>query len=86
MYWALAGILVPLIILFIDQLQGGVSMWPELTITLWPASILLLATDCAGLTLFAMATVTIAIIANVVVYSVVGVLAWWIYWQFMAKG
>ena len=79
-YWALAGLLVPVIILLITWLQGGVFEWPSLGLVLWPSWYLAAAGDVkpspdpliGGLFLL------ISVALNVVLYSVMGAALWWL--------
>lgn len=36
LYWALAGFLIPAVIVIVGELQGGVFEWPYLALVLWP--------------------------------------------------
>ena len=76
MYWALAGVIVPLAILGIAHLQGGVFEWPYLAIALWPSSILTMAIQKEGLSLFNILVPTVSIALNVIWYSVLGAIFW----------
>jgi hypothetical protein len=75
MYWALAGILVPVAILTVDELQG-VFQWPYLAVALWPSSILTMAIQEGASTSFKILVLAISIGVNVVLYSAVGTAVW----------
>jgi hypothetical protein len=77
--WAIAGLLVPVIILLIARLQGGVFRWPYLAVILWPSWIMAGAIDASENPplSFIIFVLGISIGLNVVLYSVLGVLVWW---------
>lgn len=78
-YWALAGLLVPVAIMLVTRLQGGVFKWPYLMIALWPSVVFYAAADAfENPSLSSLAIMgTISIGLNVLLYSVVGALVWW---------
>ena len=79
MYWALAGLLAPLVILIVSELQGGVFEWPYLAVGLWPSWIMLGATYEREFTTFGILVLTISIAINVILYSAVGTLVWFLW-------
>lgn len=80
-YWALAGLLVPMIILVITWLQGGVFEWPYLALALWPSSVFYAAADVYltpdpfRITI----ALIISIALNVLLYSGIRALVWWLF-------
>ncbi len=83
MYWALAGAFVPVAIIIVSQIQGGVFEWPRLAATLWPSWILMGATYEREFTAFGILVLTISITLNVILYSVVGIMWWFVYDRFL---
>jgi hypothetical protein len=73
-YWAAAGVGVPVLILVLAHLQGGVISAPRLAIALWPSAILLRAVHDASP--FAILASLISIGLNVVWYTAVGTMVW----------
>ena len=82
-YCALAGALVPVAIIIIAQLQGGVFQWPYVAVVLWPSWIFMGATYERELTVFGILVLAISIAINVVLYSAVGVLFWLLFGRFL---
>ena len=80
LYWGLAGLLVPVIILIVARLQGGVFRWPYLAMILWPSWIMAGALDSFENPPLSsiLVILTISIGLNAVLYSAVGALVWWI--------
>jgi len=78
LYWALAGLAVPLVILVAHWLRIGPYVIPDhLKIMLWPSSIVTMALQKAN-PVFAAAVLIASITLNVGVYSAVGALLWWV--------
>lgn len=71
-YWALAGVVVPVTLLTIAFLQGGVFADPYLLIALWPAAIFLMGIQTWNA--FAVLVLLAAIGINVIWYIAVGVM------------
>jgi hypothetical protein len=88
LYWAIAGFIVPVVIMIVTRLQGGVFKWPYLALTLWPSVVIAAAADVfenpplSSLIIF----VAISIGINVVVYSAIGSLVWWIFLRQAKEG
>ncbi len=82
MYWALAGVSIPLAILIVGKLQG-VFEWPYLAVTLWPGSILLMAIQHPDVA-FQILVLAISIATNVVLYSTVGAV-FWLLWSLFSR-
>jgi hypothetical protein len=74
--WAAGGFLIPLVLMLITRLQGGVFEWPYLALFLWPASIFPAAADSfsdpAPNTVAIFTAIGIGL--NVLLYMAVGVL------------
>ena len=75
----LAGLMVPLALLGIAQLEGGVWSAPKAVILFWPSSILLLATSGFERTPFALWMHVVAIVLNAGWYAILGLLGYWVY-------
>ncbi len=76
-YWAIAGFLVPVVILIAHQLRVGLHKVPSFLIVLvWPSSILTMAIQNQGV-LFAIVVSVVSIVINMALYSAVGVVFWW---------
>ena len=86
-YWALAGLLVPVAIMMVGRLQGGVFEWPYLAVALWPSWIMAGAIDAFEDTPLSsiLIILTISIGLNVFLYSAVGALVWWFFRLFERK-
>src|SRR5439155_10759654 len=86
-YWALAGFLVPVAIIIVGRLQGGVFEWPYLAVALWPSWIMAGAIDAFEDPPLSsiLIILTISIGLNVLLYSAVGALAWWFFGLFERK-
>ena len=81
-YWAIAGFLVPVAIMIIGELQGGVFEWPELGVILWPTWPMMGATYGREWTAFGILILLFSVAINVVLYSAVGVILWRLRWMF----
>jgi hypothetical protein len=77
-YWALAGVLVPITILFVDRLQGGVFVSPYLALALWPTSVIYAAADSYQNPQASVVVISllISIGLNAAIYSYVGLNIW----------
>ncbi len=75
MYWALAGLFIPVVILIISQYLWDIFEWPYLVVALWPSSIQLMAIHEPDVT-FTVIVLGISIGINVLLYSVVGAVLW----------
>lgn len=86
MYWALAGVLVPVAILIAVQIENWtkVLIWrlDLVSLALWPSSIMLMALEVIHQPWWWPPFVyTVSISINVILYSVVGTLVWFL-WSF----
>ncbi len=78
LYWALAGLAVPFVILVAHWLRIGPYVIPDyLKIMLWPSSVVTMALQEAN-PVFAAAVLIVSIALNVGVYSALGALFWWL--------
>ena len=85
MYWALAGVLVPVTIVLVSRLQDGVFEWPDLAVILWPSSIMLMALEAIHQPWWWQIVVpAISIATNVVLYSTVGAVLW-LFWRLFGR-
>ena len=86
LYWSLAGFLVPVMILIIGRLQGGVFEWPYLAITLWPTWMMTGALDALEDPPLSTIVLVLGISMglNVVLYTVVGAIFRWLF-RLMAR-
>jgi hypothetical protein len=78
-YSALAGVLVPATILMLGWLEDVLDTdfwWLTLGIWVWPSWFFLLATSGREYTRFGLTVLGLSILANVVLYSILGLLAW----------
>src|SRR5438270_1267232 len=77
-YWALAGVLVPVAIMIVTKLQGGVFEWPYLMIALWRSVVIYAAVDAFDNPPLTSLIVSFAISIglNVVLYSTIGAVIW----------
>ena len=83
MYWALASVVVPVAILIVSELQGGVFEWPYLALILWPSSILMGAIYGPIWSAFGLLVLAISIGLNVALYSAVGAVFWLLFGRFL---
>jgi len=76
--WGFAGLFVPLCLLILARIQGGVFSWPYLAILLWPTLPVAAAGDVFADPQKAriIGSLFISIFLNVLVYLIVGRLAW----------
>ncbi len=86
-YWALAGLLMPVAILIVTRLQGGVFEWPYLVIALWPSVFIYAAVDAFDnpSPISIIISLTISIGLNMVLYSMIGNLVLWFFRLFERK-
>ena len=86
MYWALAGALIPVTVIIIGQFEeflGTTFSWMEFAVFLWPSWILMGATYERELSAFGILVLAISIAINVLLYSAVGAIAWFVYNRFL---
>lgn len=86
MYWALAGLLVPVAILIIALYLWDIFDWEYSVVTLWPSSIMLMALDTLDQPpwWWVIVVVGIAVGTNVVLYSIVGAVLW-LFWKMFGR-
>ncbi|HZC67257.1 MAG TPA: hypothetical protein VE201_01440, partial [Nitrospirales bacterium] len=73
-YWALAGLFVPVALMIVTRLQGGVFEWPYLMIALWPSVVIYAAVDAFDDPLISslIISMTISIGLNMILYVLFG--------------
>lgn len=76
LWWAILGLAVPMMILLVGQLQGGVFAWPRVALVMWPTWILNAATFGRESSIFGVAALIISVSANGLLYALVGLLLW----------
>jgi hypothetical protein len=79
MYWALAGVLVPVAVLILSGLEeflGRVFGWLSLAVYLWPSWILMGATYERELTAFGVTVLAVSVVINAALYSAIGAIVW----------
>lgn len=78
MYWALAGLLIPVAILIIARYLWDIFEWPYPVVTLWPSSIMLMALDTLNHPpwWWSIVVIGISVGTNVILYSTVGAVLW----------
>ena len=83
-YWALTGLLVPVAILIVTQLQGGIFEWPYLAIALWPSVFIYAAVDAFDnpSLISLIVSLTISIGLNMILYSLFGAIVSWFFRPF----
>ena len=74
LWWAILGLAVPMMILLVGQLQGGVFAWPRVALVVWPTWILNAATFGRESSIFCVSVLIISVSANALLYAVVGLL------------
>lgn len=85
MYWALAGLFIPVVILIIAQYLWDIFEWPYLVVALWPSSIMLMALEAIHQPWWWQIVVpAISIGTNVVLYSTVGAMLW-LFWRLFGR-
>ena len=84
-YGALAGFFVPISIMAITYLQGGVFEWPYLLVALWPSSIMLMGTMGQELTPGGIIVFVISVLLNQAVYAGIGAIAAYLYVRVLAS-
>lgn len=81
-YWVMAGFILPVVVLLITQLQGGVFEWPYLALVLWPTLPIAVVADLqpepSPLSVILIYS-AISIELNTIIYSVFGALFWALY-------
>jgi hypothetical protein len=80
-FWGVAGFFIPLGLLILARVQGGVFHWPYLALFLWPTLPFYAAGDSYAdpQPATAMGALLLSIILNILVYLIVGRLAWSIF-------
>jgi hypothetical protein len=73
-WWGLAGLVVPVVLLLRSYLFD--HSFGEVELILWPSSFILMALEGPPERLVIVVVYAIAIAANVLLYSIVGVLGW----------
>ena len=86
LYRALAGVLVPMAIMIMVQLEnwtGEILIWKLdlISLILWPSSILTMAIHGESLSSFGILVVSISVGLNVVLYSALGAASWFWFGQ-----
>ena|SRR2546422_2962056 len=83
-YWALAGLLVPVALMIVTRLQGGVFEWPYLMIALWPSVFIAAAADAFynPSPISIVISLTISIGLNMILYSLFGAIVSWFFRPF----
>ncbi len=86
MYWALAGVLIPVTVIIIGQFEELLSTtfsWLEFAVFLWPSWILMGATYEREFSAFGLLVLAISIGLNVALYSAVGTVFWFLFNRFL---
>jgi hypothetical protein len=83
-YWALAGLFLPVTLMIVTRLQGGVFEWPYLMIALWPSVVIYAAADAfESPSLIALiVSLTISIGLNMILYALFGAIVSWFFRPF----
>ncbi len=80
MYWALTGILVPVVVIALGELEvvlGKAFLWLDVAIYLWPSWIVAGALEAVHQPWWwVIVVIAISIGTNVVLYSIVGAVLW----------
>lgn len=76
LWWAILGLAVPMMILLVGQLQGGVFAWPRVALVVWPTWILNAATFGRESSIFGVSVLIISVSANALLYVLVGLMLW----------
>ena len=71
---AILGLAVPMMILLVGQLQGGVFAWPRVALMMWPTWILNAATFGRESSIFGLLVLIVSISANSLLYALLGLL------------
>jgi hypothetical protein len=74
--FAIAGAVVPIVVLVVAWLQGGVFRWPYLGLVFWPSWIMLMATSGREGSTASLAVLRVSIALNVLLYSGIGAVIW----------
>jgi len=77
--WTLAGFIIPVGIMVITWIQGGIFKWPALAVVLWPTSIMLMGTMGQEFTAMGIVVLVISVLLNQGLYSLVGSVLWLVY-------
>ncbi len=76
LWWAIVGLAVPMMILLVGYLQGGIFAWPRVALMIWPTWILNAATFGREASILGVSVLIISISANALLYALVGLLLW----------
>ena len=76
LWWAIIGLVVPMMILLVGHLQGGIFAWPRVALMMWPTWILNAATFGRESSILGVSVLIISISANALLYALVGLLLW----------
>jgi len=74
--WTLAGFLVPIVVIVVGELQGGIFRWPHLAMALWPSWMMMGATVGREFSVSGIVIFTISVLVNATLYSAIGALVW----------
>ena len=83
-YGALAGFLVPILIMIVTYLQGGAFKWPYLAVILWPSSIMLMGTMGQELTPGGIIIFIVSVVLNQALYAAIGASVAYFYIQVLS--
>lgn len=83
--WALAGLLIPIMILIIDHFYG-VFPWPHLVLALWPSWIFNAVTFGRESTVFGISVLILSIAVNIVLYAGFGFFLSWLFSKYLRYG
>ena len=84
-WWTFAGLIVPLLVLVIGQLQGGVFAWPSLALILWTSWTLNSAIFGRESTYFGMSVLFVSICIHGLLYAVVGIVLSSLFGKYIRK-
>ena len=74
LWWAIIGLAVPMMILLVGYLQGGIFAWPRVALMMWPTWILNAATFGRESSIFGLLVLIVSISANSLLYALLGLL------------
>lgn len=74
--WSVTGFVVPIAILIVSFMAGGVFPWPYMAIVLWPAWFLNAAAFGREVSLFGFAILLLSLVLNVALYALIGTTLW----------
>jgi hypothetical protein len=81
MYGAFSGFFVPVVIMAITYLQGGVFKWPALAVAIWPTSMMLMGTMGQELTATGIVLFIVSVLLNQALYSVIWAIVGYFYFR-----